>query len=40
LKSVAVLIKRGNTLSVVRTTVTGAEGKLIAEVTTSHLLSK
>jgi 1,4-dihydroxy-2-naphthoyl-CoA hydrolase len=40
LKSVAILIKRGKTLSVVRTTVTGAEGKLIAEVTTSHLLSK
>ncbi len=38
--SVATLIKRGKTLSVVRTTVTGSEGKLIAEVTTSHLLSK
>ena len=39
-KSVATLVKRGKALSVVRTTVTGAEGKLIAEVTTSHLLSK
>ena len=39
-RSVSTLVTRGKTLSVVRTTVTGAEGKLIAEVTTSHLLSK
>jgi uncharacterized protein (TIGR00369 family) len=39
-RAVATPVKRGKSLSVVRTTVTGAEGKLIAEVTTSHLLSK
>jgi len=39
-RSVATPVKLGKTLSVVRTTVTGAEGGLIAEVTTSHLLSK
>ena len=39
-RAVAVPVKRGKSLSVVRTTVSGAEGKLIAEVTTSHLLSK
>ena len=39
-KSVATMVKRGKTLSVVRTTVTGAEGKLIAEVTTSHLAAR
>lgn len=38
--SEATLVKRGKSLSVVRTTVTGAEGKLIAEVTTAHLASK
>ncbi len=39
-RAVATMVKRGRTLSVVRTTVTGAEGKLIADVTTSHLLSQ
>ena len=33
-------VKRGKTVSVVRTTVTGAKGKLIADVTTSHVASK
>jgi 1,4-dihydroxy-2-naphthoyl-CoA hydrolase len=33
-------VKRGKTISVVRTTVTGSGGKLIADVTTSHVLSK
>lgn len=33
-------VKRGKTVSIVRTTVTGAGGKLIADVTTSHVLSK
>lgn len=33
----AVYVKKGKRLSVVRTTVTGAEGRLIAEVTTSHV---
>jgi len=32
-------VKRGKTVSVVRTTVTGKEGRLIAEVTTSHVAS-
>lgn len=33
-------VKKGRTLSVVRTTVEGANGKLVADVTTSHVLSK
>ena len=33
-------VKRGRNLSVVRTAVTGAEGRLIADVTTSHVPAK
>ena len=33
-------VKRGRTVSVVRTTVTGSDGKMIADVTTSHVFSK
>lgn len=33
----AVYVKKGKRLSVVRTTVTGDDGRLIAEVTTSHV---
>ncbi|HEX4895346.1 MAG TPA: PaaI family thioesterase [Solimonas sp.] len=33
----AVFVKQGRRLSVVRTTVTGANGRQIAEVTTSHV---
>lgn len=33
----AVFVRRGKRLSVVRTTVTGADGRLIADVTTSHV---
>ena len=40
LKAVASFVKQGRTLSVVRTAVYGAADKLIADVTTSHLLSK
>lgn len=36
----SVFVKKGRTVSVVRTTVTGAGGKLVADVTTSHVLSK
>lgn len=32
-------VKKGRTVSVIRTTVTDTSGKLIAEVTTSHVLS-
>jgi uncharacterized protein (TIGR00369 family) len=39
-KAVATFVKRGHTVSVVRTTVSGAGDKLIADVTTSHVLSK
>lgn len=35
----SVFVKRGRTVSVVRTTVHGADGKLIADVTTNHVLS-
>lgn len=35
--AVAEFVKRGRRLSVVRTTVTGADGRLIAEVSTSHV---
>jgi uncharacterized protein (TIGR00369 family) len=33
----SVYVKKGRRLSVVRTTVTGADGRLIAEITTSHV---
>ncbi|MDP3859837.1 MAG: PaaI family thioesterase [Stagnimonas sp.] len=33
----AVYVKKGKRLSVVRTTVTGLDGRIIAEVTTSHV---
>lgn len=36
----ATFVKRGRTVSVVRTVVEGQDGKLIADVTTSHVLSK
>jgi len=39
-KAVASFVKRGRTVSVVRTAVYGAGEKLIADVTTSHVLSK
>ncbi|MFY9554595.1 MAG: PaaI family thioesterase [Blastocatellia bacterium] len=39
-KAVAAFVKRGRTVSVVRTSVYGAGDKLIADVTTSHVLSK
>jgi 1,4-dihydroxy-2-naphthoyl-CoA hydrolase len=37
LKAVSVFVRRGRQLSIVRTTITGAEGRLIADVTTSHI---
>ena len=37
LKATAVFVKRGRQLSVVRTTITGEGGRLIADVTTSHI---
>ena len=39
LKAVSSFVKRGRTISVVRTAVYGAGEKLIADVTTSHVLS-
>jgi hypothetical protein len=33
-------VKRGHTLTIVRTLVHGANEKLIADVTTNHVLSK
>lgn len=39
-KATSAFVKRGRTVSVVRTTVHGAMDKLIADVTTSHVLSK
>lgn len=39
-KAVASFVTRGRTVSVVRTLVYGAAEKLIAEVTTNHVLSK
>lgn len=40
LKAVATFVKRGKTVSVVRTTVFGENGKLIADVTTTHVPAK
>ncbi len=39
-KAVSTFVKRGRTVSVVRTTVYGAGDKAVADVTTSHVLSK
>ena len=39
-KAVSSFVKRGHTVSVVRTLVYGADEKLIADVTTNHVLSK
>ncbi len=39
-KATSVFVKKGRTVSVVRTTVVGTDKKLIADVTTSHVLSK
>ncbi|MGQ0622129.1 MAG: PaaI family thioesterase [Panacagrimonas sp.] len=36
-RATSVFVKRGKRLSVVRTTVTGHDGRLIADVTTSHV---
>ena len=40
LKAVASFVRRGRTVSVVRTLVYGAAERLIADVTTSHVLSR
>lgn len=40
LRARSTFVKRGKTITVVRTTVTGEGDKLIADVTTSHVLSK
>ena len=39
-KATSTFVKKGKTVSVIRTTVVGAGEKLIADVTTSHVLSK
>ena len=40
LQATSVFVKRGRQLSVVRTTITGEGGRLVAEVTTSHIPAK
>lgn len=40
LRATASFVKRGRSVSVVRTEVTGDGGKLLADITTSHVLSK
>ena len=39
-QAISTFVKRGRTVSVVRTVVCGAADKLIADVTTSHVLSR
>ena len=39
-RAVATFVKKGKSVSVVRTAVTGADEKLIADITTSHVLTK
>jgi len=39
-RATAVFVKRGRTVSVVRTTVLGEGERIVADVTTSHVLSK
>jgi uncharacterized protein (TIGR00369 family) len=40
LLAIASFVKKGKSVSVVRTVVSGTDGKLIADVTTSHVLSQ
>ena len=40
LRATSVFVKRGRQLSVVRTAITGDEGRLIADITTSHIAAK
>jgi 1,4-dihydroxy-2-naphthoyl-CoA hydrolase len=40
LKAIASLVKKGRTISIVRTTVLGENDRLIADVTTNHLPAK
>lgn len=39
-RAVASFVKKGKTVSVVRTTVSGENGKLIADVTTNHVAAR
>jgi 1,4-dihydroxy-2-naphthoyl-CoA hydrolase len=39
-KATSTFVKKGRTVSVVRTTVVGTGEKLVADITTSHVLSK
>jgi len=39
-QAVSALVEKGKSVSVVRTGVSGTDGKLIADVTTSHVLSR
>lgn len=39
-RATSTFVKKGKTVSVVRTTVTGEGDRLIADITTSHVLSK
>jgi len=39
-RAIATFVKRGRTINVVRTLVYGASDKLVADVTTNHILSK
>ncbi|WP_031404396.1 PaaI family thioesterase [Thiomonas sp. FB-Cd] len=39
-RAVSLFVKKGKSVSVVRTVVSGTDGKLIADVTTSHVLSQ
>ncbi len=39
-RAISVFVKKGKTISVVRTTVLGENDKLIAEITTNHVLAK
>jgi uncharacterized protein (TIGR00369 family) len=40
LRAIASYVKKGKTINVVRTTVLGENGKLIADVTTNHVTAK
>ena len=39
-KATSAYIKKGKTVSIVRTTVVGADDRLVADITTSHILAK
>jgi uncharacterized protein (TIGR00369 family) len=39
-RAISSFVRKGKTVMIVRTTVTGAEGRIIADITTNHILAR